>query len=77
MEDFTSFVLILLFIAFVIWLAVLPALIAKKKESVNQNYIIGLTILGMFIPLCWLVALVWSLLEKGTQPQKVILVKEQ
>lgn len=76
MESITGVLFLLMLVLFILWLAFLPALIVKKKDSANKNFVIGLTILGLFIPLCWLVALIWSIMDAPSQPQKIILVKE-
>lgn len=76
MESVAGILFVVMCIAVVLWLALLPAIIANKKESTNKGFIIGLTIVGLFFFPCWIIALIWAIVDSSSQPQRVILVKE-
>ena len=76
MEGLAGILFVLMVVAVILWLALLPAIIANKKESTNKGFIIGLTIIGLFFFPCWIIALIWAIVDSSAKPQKVILVKE-
>ncbi len=76
MEGLAGILFVLMVVVLALWLALLPAIIANKKESTNKGFIIGLTIIGLFFFPCWIIALIWAIVDSSSKPQKVILVKE-
>ena len=51
-------------LAIMVGLYVLPTIIAVKKEKQQQSAIIVLNIFFGWTGICWLIALIWSLLEE-------------
>lgn len=60
MEDFVALILLSMLIVVVLALILLPTLIAKTRKCRNLGAIFLINILGVWIGIGWIVALIWS-----------------
>lgn len=68
----------LLIFALSLWLAcgLLPGVIARRRNHRNARGVWGMSILGLFIPVLWLVALIWAIIGEAA-PRPVIGTQKQ
>jgi len=60
MESVVSIVILIGLVALLIWLWLVPAIVAKRRRHPNQMAILVLTVLLGWTFLGWVVALVWA-----------------